>query len=82
MNPPIMHPDIVAFWNSLGYTIELDQGFVDHYFDAKKDNGRSFVVAHVRYDVIQYYLGEQLGYYSPFYNEQQMLRLIKLKAFL
>jgi hypothetical protein len=74
-----MHPDIKKFWEDIG-TVEISMDAYLNYdcWYVKIENilPHQIIARRWRHNPIQYFFGDKE------YTEQQMLRMIKLKAFL
>ena len=82
---PDIHPEIEAFWIEQGYTISPLKMTYGTYLDAHKDGKARKQIAFLRSDNVIFYYWHTSG--SPWdqllpLSEAELLRLIRLKAFL
>ena len=76
-----MHPDIKSFWENLGYTIKYE-GCTVYSFDIIVDSKLNDIVS---YNIITKDYKDKRIYLwldRKYYYEEEILRLIKLKAFI
>lgn len=81
-----MHPEIKKFWKDAGYSIESEPGYITDpggnriqlgTITAYKKTDLKFAVSKI--ETIAF--GDQHRFNGEWYSEEEMLRIIKLKAF-
>jgi hypothetical protein len=74
----MIHPDIRKFWEEVGYQVDNDWWTSEHvdYILKTKDGMTGAAAFRKRNAPIEYLFGGRL------YSEEQMLRIVRLKAFL
>ena len=69
-----MHTEIRKFWNSIGFTFEMP-GTKSVWFSKNGELSGGHIIYH--------HTGSDEYYWDhSWYNEEEMLRIVKLKAFL
>jgi len=87
----IIHPDIIQFWNAAGYTVNIlprisRLSLIKHlcyrdFFDLYKDGDWFAHYAQSEMYSVRPPHNIEYKYNNQFYSEEQMLRIIRLKAF-